>query len=68
MSPSRPSSETSSGETGSLRFSPVNAVLGLAGLASLVAGYWLLSSGSITLAPLLLVLAYVVLLPLAIIK
>jgi hypothetical protein len=46
----------------------VNAILGVAGLVSLVAGYWLLSTGSITLAPLLLVLAYVVLLPLAIIR
>ena len=66
-SPSR-SSDSSPREDGSLSFSPVNAVLGVAGLASLVAGYWLLSNGSITLAPLLLVLAYVVLLPLAIIK
>lgn len=55
-------------DAGSLRFSPVNGILGLAGLVSLVVGYWLLSNGSITLAPLLLVLAYVVLLPLAIIK
>ncbi|HSM03706.1 MAG TPA: hypothetical protein VK858_03760 [Longimicrobiales bacterium] len=54
--------------TGSLRFSPVNALLGLAGLGCLVAGYWMLSNGSITAAPILLVLAYVVLLPLAIIK
>ena len=52
----------------SLRFSPVNAVLGLAGLGCLVAGYWMLSNGSITAAPILLVLAYVVFLPLAIIK
>jgi len=66
---SQPSSgKGSSGKSGSLSFSPVNAILGGAGLVSLVAGYWLLSNGSITLAPLLLVLAYVVLLPLAIIK
>lgn len=51
-----------------LRFTRVNAALGAAGLASLVAGYWLLSQGSITAAPLLLVLGYVVLLPLAIIR
>lgn len=51
-----------------LRFTPVNAALGAAGLASLVAGYWLLSQGSVTAAPLLLVLGYVVLLPLAIIR
>jgi hypothetical protein len=51
----------------SLRFSAVNAGLGVAGLLSLVVGYWLLAGGSITAAPLLLVLGYVVLLPLAII-
>ena len=68
MASSSRSSESSSGDSGSLRFSPINAVLGVAGLVSLVAGYWLLSNGSITLAPLLLVLAYVVLLPLAIIR
>jgi len=61
-------SEKQSEETGSLRFSPVNAMLGIAGLACLVAGYWLLSNGSITAAPILLVLAYVVFLPLAIIR
>lgn len=51
----------------SLQFSAVNAALGVAGLASLVLGYWLLAQGSITAAPLLLVLGYVVLLPLALI-
>lgn len=51
-----------------LRFGPVNLVLGIAGLLALIVGYWLLSRGSITLAPLLLVLGYVVLLPLAIIR
>ncbi len=61
-------SETHDDATGSLRFSPVNAALGLAGLGCLVAGYWLLSNGSITAAPILLVLAYVVFLPLAIIR
>jgi uncharacterized membrane protein len=50
-----------------LRFTRVNALLGVAGLVSLTLGYWLLAQGSITAAPLLLVLAYVVLLPLAII-
>jgi hypothetical protein len=67
MTPSK-RTPSSTDDGGSLRFSPVNGILGLAGLVSLVVGYWLLSSGSITLAPLLLVLAYVVLLPLAIIK
>jgi hypothetical protein len=51
----------------SLRFSTVNLVLALAGTAALVLGYWLLAQGSVTTAPLLLVLGYVVLLPLAII-
>lgn len=51
-----------------LRFTRVNAMLGAAGLVALAVGYWLLGQGSITAAPLLLVLAYVVLLPLAIIR
>ena len=51
----------------SLRFSAVNGVLGAAGLGAIVLGYTLLAQGSITAAPLLLVLGYVVLLPLAII-
>ncbi|MFQ5537399.1 MAG: hypothetical protein ACE5GJ_08095 [Gemmatimonadota bacterium] len=50
-----------------LKFTAVNGVLGGAGLATLVLGYWLLAQGSVTAAPLLLVLAYVVLLPLAVI-
>ncbi len=51
-----------------LKFTKVNAMLGAGGLVSLTLGYWLLAQGSITAAPLLLVLAYVVLLPMAIIK
>ena len=51
-----------------LKFTKVNAMLGGAGIASLALGYALLAQGSITVAPLLLVLAYVVLLPMAIIK
>ena len=51
----------------SLQFSKVNLAFGAAGFVSLVLGYWLLSGGSITAAPLLLVLGYVVLLPLALI-
>ena len=50
-----------------LRFTRVNAILGAVGLVCLTLGYALLSQGSITAAPLLLVLAYVVLLPMAII-
>ena len=52
----------------SLQFSAVNAGLGAAGLISVILGYVLLAQGSITAAPLLLVLGYVVLLPMAIIK
>ena len=59
---------TSSSQPSALRFTRVNAILGAGGLVSLTLGYWLLSQGSITAAPLLLVLAYVVLLPLAIIR
>jgi uncharacterized membrane protein len=51
-----------------LRFTSENAVLGVAGVLCLALGYWLLAQGSITAAPILLVLAYVVLLPLAIIR
>ena len=50
-----------------LRFSAINGVLAAAGLLVVALGYLLLSNGSITAAPLLLVLGYVVLLPLAII-
>jgi hypothetical protein len=55
-------------EAPALRFTAQNAVLGAAGMVCLALGYWLLARGSITAAPILLVLAYVVLLPLAIIK
>lgn len=51
-----------------LKFTKVNALLGGSGIACLALGYALLAQGSITAAPLLLVLAYVVLLPMAIIK
>ena len=51
-----------------LKFTKVNAGLGAGGLVALTLGYWLLAQGSITAAPLLLVLGYVVLLPMAIIR
>ncbi len=51
-----------------LSFGKESALLGGAGVLCLALGYWLLAQGSITAAPLLLVLAYVVLLPLAIIR
>ena len=62
-----PATAGSAGGPSSLHFSTVNLALGAAGLVSLVLGYWLLAGGSITAAPLLLVLGYVVLLPLALI-
>ena len=62
--PKQNSGESSS----SLRFTPVNAAFGVAGLVALIAGYVLLSRGDTTAAPLLLVLGYVVLIPLAIIR
>jgi len=51
----------------SLRFSMVNALLLVAGLAAITVGYLLLAGGSTVGAPLLLVLGYVVLIPLGII-
>jgi len=60
-------SRSPSDKPASLTFTRVNAALGVSGLVALTLGYWLLAQGSITAAPLLLVLAYVVLLPLAII-
>jgi hypothetical protein len=51
----------------SLQFSAINGILLIAGLAAIAAGYVLLSRGSTVGAPLLLVLGYAVLLPLAII-
>lgn len=51
----------------SLEFSRKNALLATAAFAAISLGYFLLNQGSITAAPVLLVLGYVVLLPLAII-
>ncbi len=51
-----------------LGFTALNWVTGGAGLVSVVAGYVLLSQGSITAAPLFLVLGYLVLLPIALVK
>jgi hypothetical protein len=50
----------------SLAFGPVNYALFAAAVAAVVVGYVLLARGSITLAPVLLVLGYVILLPAAI--
>jgi hypothetical protein len=46
-----------------LRFGPKNYIVLGSVLVSLVVGYWLLSQGSTTLAPVLLVLGYCVLFP-----
>ncbi len=51
----------------SLQFSRINLALGAGALVTITLGYWLLSIGSITWAPILLVLGYVFLVPLAII-
>lgn len=58
---------TSSASFGRIRFGAVNGILLAAGLAAAAVGYKLLSDGSTVAAPLLLVLGYVVLIPLAIV-
>lgn len=50
-----------------LPFGPKNYMLMGAALVAIIIGYFALSSGSITLAPILLVLGYCVLFPLGII-
>jgi hypothetical protein len=50
-----------------LQFGTANLVLLGSAAAALVAGYVLLASGSVTAAPILLVLGYCVLLPLGLI-
>jgi hypothetical protein len=52
---------------GSLRFTPKNLALLGAGLAAIILGYVLLGAANNTIAPLLLVLGYAVLIPLGII-
>lgn len=54
-------------ERAALRFSAVNGILAVLGVGVVLLGFVLLAQGSVTAAPLLLVLGYVVLLPLAII-
>lgn len=55
------------GSEPTLKFSKINLWFAVGGLAAIAFGYYFLAQGSITLAPVLLVLGYVVLLPLAII-
>jgi len=52
---------------GALEFSRINLAFGAGSLVTITLGYWLLSQGSISMAPILLVIGYVVLVPLAII-
>lgn len=51
----------------SLQFSRINLAFAAGAVVTITLGYWLLSVGSITWAPILLVLGYVFLVPLAII-
>ncbi len=51
----------------SLQFSRINLAFAAGAVVTIALGYWLLSIGSITWAPILLVLGYVLLVPLAII-
>ena len=51
----------------SLQFSGINLAFGVGALLTITLGYWLLAQGSITMAPILLVVGYVFLVPLAII-
>ncbi len=67
MRTKKKTSKSRSDSKAPLRFSAINAVLGVAGILAVILGYYLLAQGSITAAPLLLVLGYLVLLPLAII-
>lgn len=53
---------------GAMRFALRNWILLALGIAAIAAGYVALAGGSTVLAPLLLVLGYVVLLPLGIIR
>jgi len=62
------SASTARRPEGTLRFSTTNWLLLGAGLVSAILGYVLLSGGSTVAAPLLLVLAYLVLIPLGIIR
>ena len=69
-SPSRPAtaSRTATPARPTLSFSRTNTIWLGAGVVSIAIGYFLLSTGSETIAPILLVLGYCVLLPIGIIK
>lgn len=65
--PKTPSTAASESRQGTVRFSLLNAILLVAGIASVVIGYVTLGAASTVAAPLLLVLGYCILIPLAII-
>ena len=64
--PNEASAERASNKP-SLQFSKINLAFAAGALVTIALGYWLLSTGSITWAPILLVVGYVFLVPLAII-
>ncbi|MDE0806917.1 MAG: hypothetical protein OSA24_05160 [Longimicrobiales bacterium] len=51
-----------------LGFSKKNIIFAVVGITVIAGGHWLLGQGSITAAPVLLVLGYLVLVPLSIIS
>ncbi len=59
----QPTPTSPSGPDRRLGFNRVHALLLGGGVVVAVAGFWVLSTGSISLAPALLVLAYLVLIP-----
>ncbi|WP_420634113.1 hypothetical protein [Candidatus Palauibacter sp.] len=63
MKQGRQDRKTKRGAARGLRFGPANYAAFALGLTSIIAGYVLLDRGSVTAAPLLLVLGYAVLLP-----
>jgi hypothetical protein len=64
----KPSESRGADDSAPLRFTPLTGILGGAGLLVIAAGFHFLNQGSINLAPVLLVLGYGVLIPLALIK
>ena len=67
MAPKREAKTSGETNRAPLQFSAINGILVVAGILTVALCYYLLSQGSITAAPLLLVLGYVIFLPLAII-
>lgn len=67
-SPRTSGTAADAGSPHTLSFSRINAILLGAGVVVIVVGFTLLAQGSMTVAPILLVLGYLVLLPIGIIK